>query len=112
MKNKQKLKEIKDNNIELKEDNFTIKKNLLELKLLVIRNNINFNLLANRDTLKTILFLFAYELNIPVFEELKEKDNLLIYNKKLTKLVLNILYKLNSSKKPVFLRSGFGNNQL
>ena len=53
------------------------------LESLIIRNNINVDLLANRDSLKTILLMFSVNLNVTKIEEIKKMLELIVVLKNL-----------------------------
>ena len=70
-------KNIQDSNKMLNNENILVKKRLRTtekrldaLESLIIRNNINMDLLANRDSLKTILLMFSVSLNVTKIEEI------------------------------------------
>ena len=72
-------KNIQDCNKMLNNENILVKKRLRTtekrldaLESLIIRNNINMDLLANRDSLKTILLMFSVSLNVTKIEEIKK----------------------------------------
>ena len=100
---------------ELKEENsqLSIRMKIVEQRLdglesLVMRNNINVDLLANRDSLKTILLIFSYNLGLTTKEEMKKINNNLFYHEKFTQLLLKVFRKLeNSLKLSVFSRPGY-----
>ena len=100
---------IKDNS------QLSIKMNIYEQRLdslesLIMRNNINIDLLANRDSLKTILLIFSYNLGVTKKEEMIIIEKNQFYNQKFTRLLVKVLNKLNESLNPIeFSRKGFSN---
>ncbi len=76
-------KNIQDNNKMLNNENILVKKRLRTtekrldaLESLIIRNNINMDLLANRDSLKTILLMFSVSLNNTETLSQEEKEKI------------------------------------
>lgn len=102
-KNKEKLL-----NLENKISN--LENRIYDLEALLVRNNINLDVLANRDTLKTFVFLFAVNIdedNIKLIKEDKNNNKFEI-KKKFTELVKNVLKKLKQKLEACdLIRSGF-----
>ena len=85
-----------------------VEKRIDDLESLVMRNNINIDLIANRESLKTILLMFSVNLGITTKEEIKQVSKELKYGGKFTELILNVLRKLNSNLNPIIIpRAGF-----
>ena len=105
---------MKNDNILLKNDYSQIKKDQDKLKSrveklekkfealesLVIRNNKNVDLLANRDSLKTLLLLFSVNLNVISINEIRKISKNSVTKTKFHSLVVNILKKLKDSLEP------------
>ena len=99
---------LKSDNAILKYDNANLKKRLAGIESLIIRNNINIDLLVNRDSLKTILLLFSINKNILTTTSLY-KDLLGDYacKEKFSSLVLKTLKHLDSKlNENFFFRKG------
>ena len=111
-------KNIGDSNKMLNNENILVKKRLRTtekrldaLKSLIIRNNINMDLLANRDSLKTILLMFSASLNVTKIEEIKKMLKDYCCTKKFTKLVVDVLGHLDKKLNLViFIRSDVSSN--
>ena len=111
-------KNIQDCNKMLNKENILVKKRLRKtekrldaLEFLIIRNNINMDLLANRDSLKTILLMFSVSLNVTKIEEIKKMLKDYCCTKKFTKLVVDVLGHLDKKINPVnFIQSGVSSN--
>ena len=95
---------LKKDNSQTKESNAKLQTRveLLEkkydaLESLVMRNNINVDLLANRDSLKSLLLLFSVNLNVTSIKEIKEISKNSIIKTKFTSLIISILKKLKQS---------------
>jgi len=114
----QDISDLQESNKMLNNENVIIKKRLRKtekrldaLESLIIRNNINMDLLANRDSLKTILLMFSVSLNVTKIEEIKKMLKDYCCTKKFTKLVVDILGHLDKKLNPViFIRSGFSSH--
>ena len=111
-------KNIQDSNKMLNNENILVKKRLRTtekrldaLESLLIGNNINMDLLANRDSLKTILLIFSVSLNVAKIEEIKKMLKDYCCTKKFSKLVADVLGHLDKKLNPViFIRSGVSSN--
>lgn len=102
-----KFNSLLDDNVLLKKDNldFKTRVEILEkkydaLESLVIRNNINVDLLANRDSLKTLLLLFSVNLNVTSIRDIKTISKNSIIKTKFTSLMVSILKNLKDSLEP------------
>jgi len=116
---KEKYNQMEEKYTKINEDNsqLTTKMQIVEQRLdglesLIMRNNINIDLLANRDSLKTILLIFSYNLGVTKKEEMIKINNNQFYKHKFTQILLKVFNKLNKSlNPPVFFRQGFSNTQ-
>jgi len=90
----------------------TTEKRVDALKSLIIRNNINVDLLADRDSLKTILLMFSVNLNVTKIEEVRKMLERYSCAKKFTKLVVDVLRYLDKQLNPeIFTRAGVSKNK-
>lgn len=90
-----KITAVESDNKALKTRVFIVEKKMWELESLIIRNNINVDLLANRDSLKTIVLIISFNLGVTKIKDIKTISKNLTYNKKFTKLLLAVLEQLN-----------------
>ena len=104
---------LKASNVEListmekmKSDNYEIKRKITELEVLIVRNNINIDLLANRDTLKSLLLILSINLGYSTINDIVKESNILKYREKFSNLVLKVLSKLSSHIQVPFTRAG------
>ena len=99
-------KMLNNENILVKKRLKKTEKRLDALESLLIRSNINMDLLADRDSLKTILLMFSVSLNVTKIEEIKKMLKDYCCTKKFTKLVGDVLGHLDKKLNPViFIRS-------
>lgn len=104
------INSIKEENSDLTSAMIDLKTRMLELEILAKRSNINIDLLANRDTLKSILLLLSFNLGVTTKNEIEKINEKLIYQKKFSFLVISVLKKLNELLHPIaFKRGGIGN---
>ena len=98
---------LKNNSLLNKKNaNLEIRMEYIEQRLddfgsLLIRNNINADLLANRDTLKTVLLIFSYNLGVTKKEEMEKLGETNIYNGKFSNLLLKVFQKLDNELNPI-----------
>ena len=112
------IRKLEENNKNLTDENILVKKILSTtekrvdaLESLIIRNNINVHLFANRDSLKTILLMFSVNLNVTKIEEIKKMLEHYSCAKKFTKLVVDVLRYLDKQLNPeIFTRAGVSTN--
>ena len=112
------IRKLEENNKNLTDENILVKKILSTtekrvdaLESLIIRNNINVDLFANRDSLKTILLMFSVNLNVTKIEEIKKMLEHYSCAKKFTKLVVDVLRYLDKQLNPeIFTRAGVSTN--
>ena len=112
------IRKLEENNKNLTDENILVKKILSTtekrvdaLESLIIRNNINVDLLANRDSLKTILLMFSVNLNVTKIEEIKKMLEHYSCAKKFTKLVVDVLRYLDKQLNPeIFTWAGVSTN--
>ena len=90
----------------MKSDNYEIKRKITELEVLIVRNNINIDLLANRDTLKSLLLILSINLGYSTINDIVKESNILKYREKFSNLVLKVLSKLSSHIQVPFTRAG------
>ena len=90
----------------MKSDNYEIKRKITELEVLIVRNNINIDLLANRDTLKSLLLILSINLGHSTTNDIVKESNILKYREKFSNLVLKVLSKLSSHIQVPFTRAG------
>ena len=89
-------KNLKDEINELKDEIKGLKKRISDLESLLIKNNISLDLLANRDSLKTILFIFSVLLDKSNIGLIKKDGDTLILQKKFTDVLRGVLKSLKS----------------
>ena len=103
---------LKTDNKELKQKESRIERKIKDLESLIIRDNINVDLLANRDSLKTILLILSVNFEVSSNRKIKQISNNLTYKSKLTNLVLDVLQKLNDKlNQKTIWRKGFENDK-
>ena len=95
-----KFNSLLDDNLEFKTRVEILEKKYDALESLVIRNNINVDLLANRDSLKTLLLLFSVNLNVTSIRDIKTISKNSIIKTKFTSLMVSILKNLKDSLEP------------
>ena len=95
-----KIEILGNSNTKLTERLGVVEKKITALESLIVRNNINVDFLANRDTFKSILLILAMYLDIISREEINYISSKLIYKTKFTALVLKVLKKLDNIINP------------
>ena len=90
----------------MENDNNEIKRKITELEVLIVRNNINIDLLANRDSLKSLLLILSINLGYSTNNDIIKDSKILKYKEKFSNLVFNVLSKLSSNLQTPFSRAG------
>ena len=90
----------------MENDNNEIKRKITELEVLIVRNNINIDLLANRDSLKSLLLILSINLGYSTDNDIIKDSKILKYKEKFSNLVFNVLSKLSSNLQTPFSRAG------
>lgn len=110
-KREEENKKIREENKQIKQKIENTNAKILKLEALVKRNNINLDLISNRDTLKSILVLFGINIGLLSKNIILKSDLLGNYlpDKKFSNLVCELLCKESEilNKKTGFKRQGF-----
>ena len=109
---KNKINTIEDENYDLTSEIINLKEKMFEREVIIKRNNINVDLLANRDSLKSILLLLSFNLQVTTKDEIQKISRALVCKKKFSCLVVSVLRKLKQLlNSTTFSRRGVENTK-
>ena len=102
---------MEDENNNLANEIINLKEKMFDREVIIKKNNFNIDLLANRDSLKSILLLLSFNLKIMKKKDIQKISSSLIYKTKFTSVVVSVLKELDKLLNPITIsRQGFENN--